>query len=108
MNRTKRLTGVCSECGVSIEFAAEQVGTMTQCPRCRKQTELTLAVPPEEPAVPRRVIIWTVVAIVILVLGLIATVVGLRHFQKLAATQKKQAAGAEAAKATNSGAPARQ
>ena len=91
MNRTKPLTGVCSECGGSIEFPAELVGTMTQCPRCRKQTELTLAVPPEEPALPRKIILFTVIPVVILVLALIVTVVGLKHFEKLAALKKDPA-----------------
>jgi hypothetical protein len=94
MNRSKRLTGVCSECGGSIEFMAELIGTMTQCPRCRKQTELTLAVPAEEPAVPRRIIVLTVVAIVVLVLALIVTVVGLKHYSKLAVHQRERAAAA--------------
>ena len=98
MNRTKRLTGVCSECGGPIEFPAELVGTMTQCPRCRKQTELTLAAPREEPSVPRKVIVWTAVAVVILVLGLIATVIGLKHFEKLAARQRDRAATAAGTK----------
>ena len=88
MNQTKRLTGACSECGGSIEFQAELVGTMATCPRCRKQTELMLAIPPEEPAVPRKVIVWTVVTAVVLVSGLIVTVVGLKHFEKVAAQQR--------------------
>ena len=71
---------------------------MSQCPRCKKQTELTLAVPPEEPAVPRRIIIWTVVAIVILVLALIVTVVGLNHYAKLAERQRERAMAAAGAK----------
>ena len=87
MSQTKRLRGVCSECGGPIEFPAELVGTLATCPRCRKQTELMLALPPEEPALPRKVIIWTVVTALILVSGLIATVVGLKHFEKLAAQQ---------------------
>jgi len=97
MNRTKRLTGVCSECGGSIEFSAELIGTMTTCPRCRKQTELMLAAPPEEPVVPRRIIIGAVVAIVILVLALIVTVVGLNHYVKLAVRQRARAAAAHGA-----------
>jgi len=88
MNPNKRLTGACSECGGSIEFQAELVGTMTQCPRCGKRTELTLAVPPDEPTVPRKVIVWTVVTIVILVLGLIVVVAGLNHYAKLAERQR--------------------
>ncbi len=88
MNPTKRLMGTCGECGGSIQFPAELVGTMIQCPRCGKQTELTLSVPPEEPAVPRKVVVWTVVAVVILALGVIVPVLGLKHFEKLAARQK--------------------
>jgi hypothetical protein len=96
MHQTKRLTSVCSECGGPIGFPAELVGTVGTCPNCRKQTELMLATPPEEPAVPRKVIIWTVVTAGILIFGLIGTVVGLRHFAKLAAQQRGQAAAAPA------------
>jgi hypothetical protein len=107
MNRTKRLKGVCTQCGGPIEFLAEMIGTTAQCPSCRKQTELLLASPPEEPAVPRRIIIWTAVTVAVLILGAVLLVVGLRHFEKLAASQKKQAAGAETAKATNAIPPAK-
>ena len=107
MNRTKRLTGACTQCGGPIEFHAEMIGTLAQCPLCRKQTELLLATPPAEPLVPRKVLIWTVITCVILVLGAVAVVVGLKHFEKLAASQKKPAVGAETAKATNSAAPAK-
>jgi hypothetical protein len=92
MNPTKRLTGVCSECGGSIEFRADLIGTMTQCPRCRKQTELLLAAPPDEPVVPRKAIIWTAAAVVILAAGVIVPVVGLKQFEKSAARQKNRAA----------------
>jgi hypothetical protein len=94
MNGTKRLTGVCSECGGSIEFQAELIGTVATCPRCRKQTELMLASPSAEPSVPRKAIVWTIITAGILVAGLIVTVVGLRHFEKLAAVQKQHAAAA--------------
>jgi hypothetical protein len=97
MNRTKRLTGVCSECGGSLEFQAELIGTVATCPRCRKQTELMLASPSAEPSVPRKVILWTTVTAGILVVGLIATLVGLRHFERLAERQKERAAGAAGA-----------
>ena len=98
MNRTKRLSGVCSQCGGSIEFPAELVGTTTQCPRCKKLTELTLPAPPEEPGVPRKVILWTVVTVVILLLGLAAAVFELKHLEKLVALQKERAAVAPGAK----------
>ena len=105
MNRTKRLKGACMECGSPIEFSAEMIGAMTQCPRCRKQTELRLASPSEEPAVPRKVVIWTVVTIAILILGAIVLVVALKHFEKLAARQKNRTMPAPAARTTNSTAP---
>ena len=97
MNQTKRLTGVCSQCGGSIEFQAELVGTIATCPRCRKQTELMLASPAEEPLVPRRVIVWTAVTAVILGAGLVGTVVGLKHYERLAAQQRERAADAAGA-----------
>jgi hypothetical protein len=100
MNGTKRLTGVCSECSGSIEFQAELIGTVATCPRCRKQTELMLASPLAEPAVPRKAIIWTVVTAGILVVGLIVTLVGLKHFERLAARQRDRAVGAAGAKDT--------
>jgi hypothetical protein len=103
MNQTKRLTGACGECGGPIEFQAELVGTMATCPCCRKQTELMLAAPPEEPGVPRKVIVWTVATAVVLISGLIVTVVGLKHFEKLAAQQRDREATATAT-AANAGA----
>lgn len=53
---------------------------------------MTLAVLPEEPALSRRLIVWTGVAVVVLALGVIVPVVGLKHFEKLAAQQKDRAA----------------
>lgn len=98
MNPTKRLSGVCSECGGPIQFPAELIGTMGACPRCRKQTEFMLESPVAEPSVPRKVIVWTVVTAVLLVAGLIVTVVGLKHFEKLAAGQRDHATGTAGAK----------
>ena len=105
MNRTKRLTGVCSECGGSIEFPAEMIGATATCPRCRKQTELRLASPPAEPSVPRKAIVWTVVTALILVAGLVATLVGLKHFEKLAARQRDRAPGAPGKKCRSAAGP---
>ncbi len=90
MNPTKRLMGACGECGGPIQFPAELIGTLTTCPRCRKQTELRLESPPEEAAVPRKAIVWTIVAVLILVTGLIAVLVVLKRFEKLAAGQKNR------------------
>ena len=97
MNPTKQLSGVCSECGGSIEFRADLIGTMAKCPRCGKQTELMLAAPREESTVPRRMVVLAVGAIVILVAGLVATVMGLKHFEKAAKRHMDRVARGEGA-----------
>ena len=104
MNRTKRLTGACTQCGGPIEFHAEMIGTLAQCPLCRKQTELLLAAPPAEPLIPRKVLIWTVITCVLLVLGAVAVVVGLKRFEKLAASRKDRAVAAASGRATEAAA----
>jgi hypothetical protein len=92
MIRTKSLTGVCSECGGAFEFQAELIGTLGKCPHCRKQTELMLAAPSAEPSVSRKAIVWTIITAGILVAGLLVTMMGLKHFEKLAASKREQAA----------------
>jgi hypothetical protein len=100
MNKTKYLKGPCSHCRSNIEFPAELVGTTIDCPHCGKPTELLLARPPEEPSVPRKAIVWTSIAVVILAAGLVASLSALKRAQRWAAREKEQAA------ATNMPAPA--
>lgn len=69
---------------------------MARCPRCGKQTELRLALPPEGPGVPRKGIVLTVVAVLILIAGLVASLVALKRFERLVARQKERAALAAA------------
>jgi len=107
MKPTKRLQGVCTECGGPLAFPAEMIGTVAQCPCCTRQTELLLAPPVEEPTVSRRMIVYSIVGTAILIAGLIAAVVGLKHFEKLAARQKQKAAGTETIGVTNASGPAR-
>jgi len=92
MNRTKYLKGECSECGGHVEFPAEAAGTTIDCPHCGKPTELLLAAPPEEPSVPRMTIVWTLVAVLVLALGLAGALAALNRAQKWATRQKQQAA----------------
>jgi hypothetical protein len=96
MNRTKYLKGECGQCGGHLEFPAEATGLTTDCPHCGKPTELMLARPREEPAVSRRVIVWTASAVLILGLGLVGALVALNRAERYAARQKAQA-GAKAA-----------
>jgi hypothetical protein len=91
MNKTKYLKGPCSHCRSNIEFPAELVGTTIDCPHCGKPTELLLARPPEEPSIPRKAIVWTSIAVVILAAGLVASLSALKRAQRWAARQKEQA-----------------
>jgi hypothetical protein len=92
--RTKRLQGECRHCGGSLEFPAESIGLMAPCPRCGQQTELMLATPPDEPTVPRRVIVWTAVTVGLLVAGLLVILVELKRFERRALEQRQKAAAA--------------
>jgi hypothetical protein len=82
MNRTKNLKGVCNHCGAGFEFPVESIGLAGRCPHCLEPTELCLAPPPVEAGISRKLILWTLVALVILALGVIAPLVGLRLYQK--------------------------
>lgn len=107
MKPTKRLPGICAECGGSFTFPAEMIGTRAPCPCCKQQTELRLAPPAEESTISRATIVYSLIGIGILLAGLIAAVVGVTRFEKLAVRQKQKAAGAGITSATNAPAPAK-
>jgi hypothetical protein len=92
MAQFKFLQGACEHCGGGIRYPAEQVGTMVACPHCGKQTELQLLTPKTEPAIPTRMIVWTVVAVLILAGGLAGALLALKRARNLA--ERKQAAQA--------------
>jgi Tfp pilus assembly protein PilV len=94
MAKTKYLKGECQHCQGHVEFPAESIGLYTPCPHCGRETELMLSAPTVEPTIPRRVIVWTAAAVLLLVAGLVATLAGLRHFQNQAALMRAQAAAA--------------
>lgn len=79
---TKYIKGECQHCGGHLEFQADQVGLVADCPHCSQATELLLARPREEPAVPRSSLIWSVIALIILGLGLAGSLVALRMAQR--------------------------
>jgi hypothetical protein len=93
MSRTKHLRGQCQHCGGSVEFLAENIGLTADCPHCSRTTELLLEVPPEPPTVPRRVLVWTGIAVLVLVLGLVGALIALKRAERWAARQKGAAAG---------------
>jgi hypothetical protein len=101
----KHLRGECQHCGGHLEFPAESIGLQAPCPHCGQQTELLLERPPEEPSLPRRVIVWTVAAIVVLGLGLLILVLGLKRAERWAAKQKQERVGQPALNADTGGPP---
>ncbi len=90
MQRTKNIRGECGFCGKGFTFPAESIGLTATCPHCGKETELMLAVPEPEPALPRRTLIVGVVAIVILILGLLGSLIALNRARNMAKEQKSE------------------
>lgn len=82
MSQTKTLRGECQHCGEPIQFAAEAVGLTADCPHCGQTTELLLATPRQEPTVPMKTIVFTAIAILILIGGLIAAMVAVNRLQR--------------------------
>ncbi|MCU0786039.1 MAG: hypothetical protein MUF81_18735 [Verrucomicrobia bacterium] len=80
---TKPLPGQCRECGGQFEFPAEAAGTTADCPHCGKPTELLLAAPPQESAIPLKTIVYTGIAILILVGGLVAAMIALKRAERM-------------------------
>ena len=86
----KTLKGTCTHCGMPLEFPALSIGLRAPCRFCGQQTELLLARPPQEPAVPRRLLVWSLIAVVILVFGLVASLVALNWLEKKQAEHQKR------------------
>jgi hypothetical protein len=84
MLKIKNLRGECQHCGGPIEFHAEFTGTTADCPHCSQPTELLLAPPPEEGSPVRtKAIVFTVIAILILLGGLVGAVIALKRAERL-------------------------
>ncbi len=90
MQRTKNIRGECAHCGKPFSFPAESIGLSATCPHCGKETELMLATPEPEPALPRRTLILGLLAIVILILGLLGSLAALNRARNMAKDQKGQ------------------
>ena len=72
-----------------LEFPAEAVGTTAKCPACRRQTELHLAAPEQPSGIPKRAIVWTVIAVFVLLIGLLAALAALNRAKNLANERKQ-------------------
>lgn len=92
MTRTKYLKAACQHCAGHIEYPAELIGTLVSCPHCQQETELLLLTPPAQPTIPRRALVWTVMGIVVLILGFGGALMALKRAQKWAENQKHRAA----------------
>ena len=84
MSSTKSLIGECEHCGRHLKFPAESIGLTTDCPHCGEQTELLLAAPPQEPTVPVKTIVYTAIAVLILVGGLVGAIIAVNRLQRTA------------------------
>lgn len=93
---TKFLKGECAECRGHIEFPAEATGTTTDCPHCGRPTELLLAVPVQESSVPTKTIVFSIIAILILLGGLVGAMIALKRAQRVAAQKQEAQAKANA------------
>jgi len=89
MRKAKHIEGECQHCQGRLEFPVESIGLAFPCPHCGQATELRLPKLPEEPTIPRRAIIWGLVAAFILVLGLIGSLIALNRAENWAREKQK-------------------
>jgi len=88
--QTKKLRGECQHCGQLIEFEAEAVGTTASCPYCGQPTELMLALPPEaDPPTRTKAIIFTIVVLVIVIVGGAGIMFALKRAKRLSAQKRE-------------------
>ncbi len=102
MNQTKNIKGNCQQCGGPFEFPVEGIGQTVDCPHCGKPTELQIAIPPDTSGISKRQIIYTLIAVVILVAGLVGVMLALKRAQRLKADRPESAQPAKVAPATSS------
>jgi hypothetical protein len=79
---SKLLQGECAECGGHLEFPADAAGTTANCPHCGKPTELLLALPPQERTLAVKTLIYTGIAILILIGGLVGVLTALKRAER--------------------------
>lgn len=98
MSTTKSLSGNCQHCGGHIQFPAESAGLTSDCPHCGQTTELMLATPPQEPTVPVKTVVFTIIAVLILIGGLVGAMIAVNRLQRAA---EQRGAGSSAATTQN-------
>jgi hypothetical protein len=83
MIHQKSLQGPCQQCGTTIRYPAQLVGTTGVCPVCKQPTEFVLETPPQQPTIERRTLLWTGATILVLVLGLVGALIALKSVRDL-------------------------
>jgi len=92
MSRNKFLNGECKHCGGHIRFPAESIGVTKDCPQCGQKTELLLAAPPDAPTVPVKTMVFTAIAVLVLIGGLVAAMIAVNRLQRTAEQRRAAAA----------------
>ena len=107
MKQTKYLKCACQHCGGRIEFPADVIGQLVDCPHCQQRTELTLAPPPEAdtPEGPAKGQSWRVAGVVILLIGVIGVAVGMMWLKRIAQRKQRPATAAASVAAEKPSSP---
>lgn len=87
MSTTKFLRGECQHCGGHLEFPAEAAGTSADCPHCQQSTDLFISAGNADATTntaKTKTIIFTALACVILIGGLIGAGVALNRAKRMA------------------------
>jgi len=91
MESKKKLPGKCSHCGECFEFSVEALGTSGECPFCGEQTKMILTLPNQEPDASRKMILWTVTGIAILVALFLAALFAVHLARQLTDENRRHA-----------------
>jgi hypothetical protein len=92
MSQTKYLKGVCNSCGGRLEFPVDAIGTMADCPHCGNPTELMIEPPVMQSTVPRRLIVWCIIAAIIVGLGFVGIMAALKRAERIAKRERERKA----------------
>ena len=96
----KFLQGPCSRCGRTIRYPAQLIGTTGTCPMCRQQTEYVLEVPVQPSGIARRTLIYTLIAVFVLLMGLLGAWLALKSARNLRKPAEQTQLGSPAQYAT--------
>lgn len=91
MTSSKTVRGECAHCGAIFEVPAEAIGLAGECPHCHRQTEVLLAVVSLDTAASRKLLLWAIIGILILLAALAACIVAVHLAKKLEERHRQRA-----------------